>query len=137
MNLKQQRFCEEYLISGNATQAAIKAGYSKRTARSIGAENLTKPDIISYIQEQSEKISSKKIASAEEVLQYLTKGLRQELDEEVMLSDGTKARKQISLKDSNKCAELLAKRYGLLTEKVTVEGNVPVVISGGDDLADQ
>ena len=49
MNPKQKIFCDEYLVSLNATEAAIKAGYSKKTARSIGQENLTKPDIKKYI----------------------------------------------------------------------------------------
>ena len=48
---KQKRFCQEYLIDLNATQAAIRAGYSAKTARSIGNENLTKPDIQRKIQE--------------------------------------------------------------------------------------
>lgn len=42
LTLKQQRFADEYIISGNATQAAIEAGYSEKTARFIGNENLTK-----------------------------------------------------------------------------------------------
>jgi phage terminase small subunit len=46
---KQKRFCEEYLIDLNATQAAIRAGYSAKTAKSIGQENLTKPDILQYV----------------------------------------------------------------------------------------
>ena len=52
MTAKQQRFCDEYLIDLNATQAAIRAGYSEKTARKIGQENLTKPDIQEYIQKR-------------------------------------------------------------------------------------
>ena len=51
MTTKQKRFCEEYVIDWNATRAAIAAGYSKKTAHSIGAENLTKPEIQSHIKE--------------------------------------------------------------------------------------
>ncbi|HHL0777610.1 TPA: terminase small subunit, partial [Streptococcus agalactiae] len=54
LTLKQKRFADEYIISANATAAAIKAGYSKKTARSIGQENLTKPDIKAYIDERLE-----------------------------------------------------------------------------------
>ena len=52
MTAKQQLFCDEYLIDLNATQAAIRAGYSEKTARKIGQENLTKPDIQEYIQKK-------------------------------------------------------------------------------------
>lgn len=48
---KQKRFCEEYLIDLNATQSAIRAGYSEKTAFSIGCENLIKPNIQEYILE--------------------------------------------------------------------------------------
>jgi phage terminase small subunit len=69
---KQRRFADEYIISGNATQAAISAGYSKRTAKSVGSENLTKPDIRQYIDERLEQLQSEKIANQEEVLEYLS-----------------------------------------------------------------
>ena len=78
LTLKQKRFADEYIISGNATQAAILAGYSKKTAIKIGVENLTKPDIKSYIDEQLAKLASQKIAQQEEILQYLTSVLRGE-----------------------------------------------------------
>lgn len=54
---KQRRFCEEYVVDWNATQAAIRAGYSENTARSIGQENLTKPDISKYINECKEMVA--------------------------------------------------------------------------------
>lgn len=69
---KQQRFVDEYLISGNATQAAIKAGYSKKTARKIGQENLTKPDIKAKIDKRNAEIESEKIMTMKEVMQRLT-----------------------------------------------------------------
>ena len=77
-------------------------------------------------------------------MQYLTKGIRQELEEEVIVTEGIGdgcseakvMKKKISLKDSNKCAEMLAKRFGILTDKLSVEGVIPVVISGGEDLED-
>ena len=76
LTLKQQKFCDEYIISGNATQAATLAGYSKKTARSIGQENLTKPDIKKYIDERLEELESSKIAKQDEVLRYLTSIMR-------------------------------------------------------------
>ena len=65
---KQQRFCEEYAVDLNATQAAIRAGYSSKTARSIGQENLTKPDIQKYIQNVQAALKDKTLVTAEEVI---------------------------------------------------------------------
>ena len=58
LNAKQIRFCEEYLIDLNATQAAIRADYSEKTAKQIGSENLSKPDIAEYIAELKSKRSA-------------------------------------------------------------------------------
>lgn len=71
LNPKQKRFVAEYLIDGNATQAAIRAGYSKKTARSIGAENLTKPDIAAAIAGKQAKIAGKLEITAERVISEL------------------------------------------------------------------
>lgn len=127
---KQKRFCDEYLIDLNATQAAIRAGYSKKTAKIIGNENLTKPYLKNYIEQQLKKIEDKSIADATEVMKYLTSVMRNELKEEVVVIEGegegcSSARivkKDMSVKDRNKAAELLGKRYRLFTEKVEVDG---------------
>lgn len=71
LTAKQARFVEEYLIDLNATQAAIRAGYSEATARSIGAENLTKPDILEAITEAQAKRSERTKIDADYVLQRL------------------------------------------------------------------
>ena len=73
---KQQRFCDEYLIDCNAAQAAIRAGYSPKTAKQIGQENLTKPDLKAYIDEQLERMRSQKTADAQEIMEYLTAVMR-------------------------------------------------------------
>lgn len=70
---KQQRFCEEYRIDFNATQAAIRAGYSKKTAHSIGAENLIKPDIQNYISDLQKQLADKSGITAEMVINELAK----------------------------------------------------------------
>ncbi len=72
LSLKQKRFCEEYIISGNATEAAKKAGYSEKTARSQGAENLKKSQIQKYIKELTALPSTARIATGEEVLAFFT-----------------------------------------------------------------
>lgn len=140
MTPKQRKFCDEYLISGNATDAAIKAGYSPKTAKQTGSENLSKPDLKQYIEAELEKLHSAKIADAEEVLQYLTSVMRGEHTEQVLklAGDGfqTITDIDVSAKERIKAAELIGKRYSLFTDKVGLEGAVPVVITGDDQLED-
>lgn len=144
MNTKQKRFCDEYLIDCNATQAAIRAGYSPKTAKSIGQENLTKPDLKAYIDEQLERIHNENIADAEEVMEYLTSVMRGQSKASVVVvegyGDGCSGAKIIEKppdeKERLKAAELLGKRHSLFTDKVDMGAAVPVVISGGEDLED-
>lgn len=123
---KQKAFADYYIELGNATEAAIKAGYSKRTAKVIGNENLTKPYLKAYIDERLKQIEDKRIAKGEEVLQYLTKVMRGEEKDQFGL-DAT-------ITDRTKAAELLGKRYRLFTDKVEIEGSIPVQIV--DDIDD-
>ena len=140
MTPRQRKFCDEYLISGNATDAAIKAGYSPKTAKQTGSENLAKPDLRVYIDEQLAKIHSAKIADAEEVMKYLTSVMRGEHTEQVLKLVGegvqTVTDIDVSAKERLKAAELIGKRYGLFTDKVGLEGAVPVIITGDDQLED-
>ena len=139
---KQKRFADYYIETGNITEAAVKAGYSKKTARVIGQENLLKPAIKGYIDEKLEAMQDERTASAKEVLEFLTKSMRGEIKEEVVVVEGTgdgtsearMVKKQIGLRDRIKSAELLGKRYRLFTDKVEVEGVVPVMIVGEDSL---
>lgn len=71
LNEKQKKFCNEYLIDLNATQAAIRAGYSKKTAYSMASENLRKPEIQKYIQELQEGIKKRNRISQDEIIQDL------------------------------------------------------------------
>ncbi|MBZ1529770.1 terminase small subunit [Leuconostoc mesenteroides] len=80
---KQKRFADEYIKTGNATQSAIEAGYSKKTARSVGSENLTKPDISEYIAKRLEKIDKEKIAEQKEILEFMTRVMRRQEIEQV------------------------------------------------------
>ncbi len=140
MTDKQKRFCDEYLIDCNATQAAIRAGYSPKTAYSIGEENLKKPELKTYIDERLEQLHSEKIADAQEVLEYLTSVMRGEHTEQVLRLDGDGVQVvdsvQTPTRDKLKAAELIGKRYGMFKDAVDLGGAVPVVIFGGDDLAD-
>lgn len=136
LTLKQKRFADEYIISANATAAAIKAGYSKKIARSIGQENLTKPDIKAYIDERLEKLESEKIATQEEVLQYLTSIMRGDQQEKTLISVGEFGQKIVDIdvgaKDRIKAAELLGKRYRLFTDKVEMDVSSDVTINVGE-----
>ena len=139
---KQKRFCDYYIESGNISEAAIKAGYSKKTAYAIGQENLKKPVLKKYIEARLEKMQSKRIADETEIMEHLSSSMRGEIKEEVVVTEGigdgaSEARiieKQISAKDRLKAAELLGKRYSLFTEKLNVSEAAPVVIVGEDDL---
>ncbi|MDM8312846.1 terminase small subunit [Clostridium cadaveris] len=124
---KQQAFADYYIETCNATEAAIKAGYNKKTARQIGSMNLTKVDIKQYIEERLSKIEDERIAKGEEVLQYLTKVMRGEEKDQFGLD--------ASLQDRTKAAELLGKRYRLFVENVKLEGVQQVQIV--DDIEDE
>ena len=117
LTAKQRLFADEYIKSGNATQSAIKAGYSPKTVRSIGQENLTKPDIKSYIDAKMAEIESHKIADAKEVLEFYTRVLRKEETEpeKLMDEDGSEhfCDREPSLKDRLSAAKELMKRYPL------------------------
>jgi phage terminase small subunit len=129
---KQKRFVDEYLIDLNATQAAIRAGYSKDTARAIGAENLTKPYIQQAIKERIEQLHNERSADAQEIIEYLTSVMRGESESEELVNefigDGcsrpTRVKKAPSEKDRIKAAELLGKRFGLFKDKVELDGSV-------------
>lgn len=143
MTPKQKRFCDEYLIDCNAVEAARRAGYKGETCKNASRwldPNSTEKynaEMHKYIQDRLDEMQSKTIASATEVMQYLTSVLRDEETEEVIVVAGIETKrmnKGIGARDKLKAAELLAKRYGLLTDKVGIEGVVPIVISGDDDL---
>ena len=76
MTEKQKRFCDFYIETGNAKEAAIRAGYSEKTAKQIGQENLTKPDLRAYIDERLAELKNERTADAQEVLEYLTAVMR-------------------------------------------------------------
>ena len=135
LTIKQKAFADYYIELGNATEAAVKAGYNPKTARQIGSMNLTKVDIKSYIDEKMKEIESDRIAKAEEVLAFLSASLRGEVLEEVVSTENIEGmikpvilKKQLSAKDRIKAAELLGKRYALFTKKVDLEGNIGVTI---------
>lgn len=139
MNARQKRFCDEYLIDCNATQAAIRAGYSPKTAKQIGQRMLTNVDLKAYIDEQLERIHNEKTADAQEVLEYLTAVMRGQHTEQTLqlIGDGVQkiADIDVSAKERLKAAELLGKRYGLYTDKIeqTVDAELNITVDYGED----
>ena len=139
---KQKRFADYYIETGNATESARRAGYKGKNINNVASENLAKVGVKSYIDEKLKILQDERIASAKEVLEFLTKSMRGELDEEIVVVEGTgdgtsearKIKKQIGLRERIKSAELLGKRYRLFTDKVEVEGVVPVMIVGESEL---
>lgn len=114
LTAKQKKFVDSYIADSNATKAALEAGYSKRTARFVGAENLTKPNIKAAIDERMKRLESDKIAKAAEVLQYFTTVLRGEAKETIIVStpDGADAvENEPSIKDRMAAGKELLKRY--------------------------
>jgi len=131
MTSKQKRFCTEYLIDCNATQAAIRAGYSAKTAYSVGQRMLKNVEVKKYIDEQFEKLKNDNIADTQEIMEYLTSVMRGEQKEQIALMVYGKqeiTEKYVSAKERLKAAELLGKRYGLFTDKLELEGNTMIQI---------
>lgn len=150
LNDRQKAFAAYYVICGNATKAAKQAGYSEKTAHVIGSENLKKPEIAEYIRELGKPKEEEKknlIADAQEVLETLTRVLRRTESEKVVLANkykkeymlaGRKVTEETespqlvevptSIKDSLKAAEMLAKRYGLLVDKISVQDDNEILV---------
>ena len=154
LTAKQQRFCDEYLIDLNATQAAIRAGYSEKTARQIANENLTKPYISEYIEKRMAEKEKALIADQDEVMRYLTAVMRREMKDSVVVTlqnktekwvkdeDTGKLKKQTiteekpavveipaQLRDSNKAAELLGRAYGIYSDRIEADVDMELNIS--------
>lgn len=121
---KQKAFCENYIANGgNARKAAIDAGYKPNSAKEIGAENLTKPLIAAYIKELSTPTEEKRIASADDVLCYLSmviEAKRKELKGEGPV--------MVKTADANKAADLLGKFHGLYVERIKVDDDSAITI---------
>lgn len=136
LNEKQKRFCEEYIIDLNGAQAAIRAGYSPKSARKTANKLRTNADIQKYIDKLMAEKKSELIADQDEVLETLTSILRRKSLSSVVVIEGkgegiSKARviqKPPDEKEVLKAAELLGKRYGAFTDKTEITGELPVVI---------
>ena len=116
---KQRRFVDYYVETGNASEAARRAGYSKKTAGWIGQENLQKPTIKAAVDARLRELEGKRIAKADEVMRFLTSTLRGEVKEERVVVEGTGEGRsdariikvQVSARDRLEAAKSLLKRY--------------------------
>ena len=150
---KQKRFVEEYLIDLNATQAAIRAGYSPLSARQVGTENLSKPSIRTCIDEEIAARSKRTGVNQDRVIRELARiafvnandvinieeaTLKEDATEDdtatiasvkvktIPTKDGEGVEREIRLADKLKALELLGKHLGMFKEKVEVDTNVNV-----------
>jgi phage terminase small subunit len=129
---KQKRFADYYIETGNASEAYRKAyKCTEKTANVEGFKNLAKPSVKQYIDERMKEIESEKIANQKEIMEYYTSVMRGEETDEVPVptKEGIQiAKVKVSVKDRNKAAEQLGKRYAMWTDKQQIEGAQPVQI---------
>ncbi|PQL22463.1 terminase small subunit [Veillonella sp. T14073-2] len=118
---KERIFADEYIKTTNATQSAIKAGYAENSASVTGSKMLRKPKVRQYIDAVMSERSKNTIATADEVLEYLTKVMNGEEKDAFGLD--------VSVADRTKAAELLGKRHMLFTDKVKLDAEIEIDIS--------
>lgn len=143
MTAKQKRFCEEFVKTGNATQSAIKAGYSEKSANEQGARLLAKVSIKSYIQSLQAEIKTENIINAREMQEVLTSIILKQSEEDVIvvegcgdgISEAVTKKKTASNADRIKAIQLLARMQGALDNTATVNVVLPV-FGGEEDLED-
>jgi phage terminase small subunit len=158
---KQKAFVQEYLIDLNATQAAIRAGYSPTSARQIADENMSKPDIKNAIDRAIAERSKRTGINADRIILELAKiafvnptdvinmdeaTVRGEANREdtaaissvkvkrIPTEAGDIVEREVKVYDKIKALELLGKHVGMFTDKFKVEGAIPIVIK--DDMGE-
>lgn len=137
LTLKQKRFADEYIITANATQAAIKAGYSKKYANTNATKLLQNTTIKQYLDKRLKEIESEKTASIKEVMEYLTSVMRGEQTEQVLKSAGDYQQEitdiDVSAKDRLKAADLLNKIHQAREEKGNTAPEPIIIVDRWDD----
>ncbi len=133
---------DAYIETGNASEAARRAGYSKKTAFRMGQENLQKPAISQAIAERLKELESKRTASAQEVIEFLTSALRGDLKDENIVNEGigdgmSRARiieTRISSKDRLNAAQQLLKRFPRQLDEAEQEARIKRLVSELDNM---
>lgn len=135
LTVKQQRFADEYIRTGNAYQSAINAGYSETYAKGNVVKLLENVSVKYYVDKRLEELKKESIAEQDEILQYLTSVMRGETTEQTLVGQGEGYQEidniDVGAKDRIKAAELLGKRYRMWTEKVEAEVTTPIFV---DDI---
>jgi phage terminase small subunit len=160
LTAKQERFVEEYLVDLNATQAAIRAGYSPASAGTVAGENMKKPQIRARLDEAMAELSRRTGVNQERVIRELARvafvnapkvvntkdaTVLEDASEDdtaaiasikvkVVKGDFESVEREVKFADKLKALELLGKHFGMFTDKVSLVGAVPVQIV--DDLDD-
>lgn len=133
---KQQRFVDEYIISGNATQAAIKAGYSRKYANTNATKLLQNTTIKIELEKRNAEIKSQKTMDMQEVMERLAAIARGETVEQQVTNKGTVVEVEPKTSDQIRAMELIGKRYGAWTDKKEVTGGLEINVGVGDWDAD-
>lgn len=137
LTIKQQKFCDEYIITGNATEAARRAGYSQKTANRIATENLSKLVIQEYIAEQTKGILEAKKMDLEEAIRLSSEIARGEVQKGYSKQYDRMTGKVIkevdyeytpSIEDRQKSLEHIIKINGGFLERKEINGNIGVTI---------
>ena len=144
MTERQKRFVDAYIKTGNASEAARLAGYSRKNADVDSAKLLVNPSISREIEKRLKELESERTADLKETLEYMTSVMRGEKEDVVVVTVGTgkwfskseKVKVPISTRDRLKAAEYLAKIHGAFKTEVQITSAVPVVISGSDEVED-
>ena len=132
LNERQKAFADYYIQTGNATEAAKRAGYSEKTAYAIGNENLNKLEVSEYIAARMEEQTKKRVADANEVIEFYTAVMRGEVKDQFGLD--------ASLSDRLKAGDALMKRYavtdngskGIIEKLDKVLGDIDEVMNNGE-----
>lgn len=142
LTAKQERFIQEYLIDLNATQAAIRAGYSPKTAYSIGTENLKKPVIASRVKERRDEVAKVAELTQEWVLKNLKDVVEKSMQAVEVEKFDYEEKRMVGIgeyvydsRGANTALQLIGKHLGMFTDKLEVNGNM-VVFKGESDLED-
>ena len=120
----QKRFIDYYIETANATEACRRAGYKGKNLNRIGSQNLSKLD--EFIKVKLQEKENKRVASQNEVLEYLTRVMRGEEKDAFGLD--------VSIQDRTKCAELLGKRWGTFIEKKDISSTGGITVNLVDDV---
>lgn len=143
LTIKQEKFCIEYAKSGNARQAYKNAGYKCKNDASCDAsasQLLRNPKVKERLAELTEEAKDASIADIREMQETLTRIIRQQTEEVVIVCDPVggvqRVNKTPAIKEVIGAINTLGKMQGAFVDRVNLDGAIPVVISGADDLED-